>query len=144
MAAQQLRKGSPPPDKRPPSRQIIEVAIVSCPTQWGSKRVAKLLYRERGRIATPRTRSRPADPNLDQGSAVTHYYFFNVKNHVNMHDEVGTELANLEAARTEALKDIVDIKNSQSEALDSHWPEWSIEICDDEGDVLLVVPFSRN
>jgi uncharacterized protein DUF6894 len=118
-------------------------AIVSCPTQRGGKRVAKLLYRERGRTATPRTRSGGADPNLDQGSSVTHY-FFNVKNHVNMHDEVGAELANLEAARTEALKDIVDIKNSQSEALDSHWPEWSIEICDDEGDVLLVVPFSRN
>ena len=71
-------------------------------------------------------------------------YFFNIKNHIRAQDEVGTELANLEAARTEALKDIVDIKDSRSTALGDHWPEWSIEVCDDEGDVLLVVPFSRN
>ena len=71
-------------------------------------------------------------------------YFFNIKNHISTQDEVGTELANLDSARVEALKDIVDIKCSRSTALGNHWPEWSIEVCDDEGDVLLVVPFSPN
>jgi hypothetical protein len=71
-------------------------------------------------------------------------YFFNVKNHICAQDELGTELANLASARAEALKDIVDIKSSRFATLGNHWPEWSIEICDDEGDVLLVVPFSPN
>lgn len=71
-------------------------------------------------------------------------YFFNIRNHVDTHDDVGTELTDLEAARVEALKDIVDIMGSRSVALSNHWPEWSIEICDDRQQVLLVVPFSRN
>lgn len=71
-------------------------------------------------------------------------YFFNIRNHVDTCDEVGDELADLESAKAEALKDIADIMRSHSGALGNHWPEWSIEVCDDRGAVLLVVPFSRN
>ena len=71
-------------------------------------------------------------------------YFFNIRNHIDTRDEVGDELPDLETAKAEALKDIVDIMGSRSVALGNHWPEWSIEICDERGAVLLVVPFSRN
>jgi hypothetical protein len=63
-------------------------------------------------------------------------YFFNVINHINTQDEVGTELANLESARAEALKDTIDIKCSRSAALGNHWQEWSIEVCNNKGDPL--------
>ena len=71
-------------------------------------------------------------------------YFFNIKNHVPSQDFVGTHLRNLAAARREALKDIADIMQSRSDAVGIHWPEWSIEICDEGQRVLLVVPFSSN
>lgn len=71
-------------------------------------------------------------------------YFFNIKNHVPSQDFVGTQLLNLAAARKEALKDIADIMRSKSGAIGIHWPEWSIEICDEDQQVLLVVPFSSN
>lgn len=71
-------------------------------------------------------------------------YFFNVRNHINTDDHEGLDLVSLQAARDEAEKDIADIKRSRSGAVGNHWPEWSIEICDRERNVLLVVPFSRN
>ena len=71
-------------------------------------------------------------------------YFFNIRNHVNTDDYVGLDLLDLEAARVEARKDIVDIMNSRSTALGIHWPQWSIEICDRRRKVLMVVPFSNN
>ena len=71
-------------------------------------------------------------------------YFFNIRNHVNTNDYVGLDLADLEAARAEAQKDIVDILRSRSTALGNHWPQWTIEICDRSRKVLLVVPFSEN
>ncbi|GAC1337341.1 MAG: hypothetical protein NVS4B4_08930 [Bradyrhizobium sp.] len=71
-------------------------------------------------------------------------YFFNIRNHIDTRDDVGDELADLETAKVEALKDIADIMRARAGALGNHWPEWSIEVCDDRGAVLLVVPFSRN
>jgi hypothetical protein len=71
-------------------------------------------------------------------------YFFNIRNHVNTDDYVGLDLVDLEAARVEAEKDIVDIMQSRSTALGNHWPQWSIEICDHARKVLMVVPFSKN
>lgn len=71
-------------------------------------------------------------------------YFFNIRNHVNTDDYVGLNLVDLAAARVEAEKDIVDIMSSRSTALGTHWPQWSIEICNRRRKVLLVVPFSRN
>lgn len=71
-------------------------------------------------------------------------YFFNIRNHVNTDDYVGLDLADLAAARVEALKDIADIMVSRSSALGTHWPQWSIEICDRKRKVLMVVPFSKN
>ena len=71
-------------------------------------------------------------------------YFFNIRNHVNTDDYVGLDLVDLEAARIEANKDIVDIMHSRSTALGNNWPQWSIEICDRRRKVLMVVPFSKN
>ena len=71
-------------------------------------------------------------------------YFFNVMNHVKTQDFDGVELQDLEAAKLEAEKDIVDIKQSQFNSLNGDWSKWSIEICGHEGAVLLVVPFSSN
>jgi uncharacterized protein DUF6894 len=71
-------------------------------------------------------------------------YFFNVMNHVKTRDFDGIILPNLEAAKGEAEKDIVDIKESHFNLLSDAWSKWSIEICDHEGVLLLVVPFSSN
>ena len=71
-------------------------------------------------------------------------YFFNVRNHVNTRDDVGVDLIDLKAAKGEALQDIADIMEAKSEAVGDKWPLWSIEICDRDRNVLLVVPFSSN
>ena len=71
-------------------------------------------------------------------------YFFNIRNHVNTEDYEGLDLADLEEAKVEAQKDIVDIKNSRSSSLGNHWVQWSIEICNRRRKVLTVVPFSNN
>ena len=73
-------------------------------------------------------------------------YFFNIRNHDsdNIVDDEGIDLPDLEAAKVEAQNDIIDLLNSRSIALGNHWPQWSIDICDSRGNVLLVVPFSNN
>lgn len=71
-------------------------------------------------------------------------YFFNIRNHINTEDYEGADLINLDAARIEAQKDILDIMKSRSTALGTRWPQWSIEICDRQRKVLMVVPFSQN
>lgn len=73
-------------------------------------------------------------------------YFFNIRNHLgdNIVDEVGVELPNLETAKVEAHLDVIDLMRSRSTALGNDWPQWSIDICDNHGNVLAVVPFSSN
>jgi len=71
-------------------------------------------------------------------------YFFNVRNAVKTQDFEGVELFDLHAARGEAHKDIDEIKQTHFNSLGSDWSKWSIEICDRDGALLLVVPFSRN
>ena len=71
-------------------------------------------------------------------------YFFHVKNHINTQDFEGVVLPSLEAAKEEAEKDIVDIKQSHFNVLSGDWVKWSIEICDHQGALLLVVPFSSS
>ena len=71
-------------------------------------------------------------------------YFFNVRNHVHTRDTEGTELADIAAARREALSDIADIKRSEFDVLDGRWDGWSMEVCDDGDVVLLTVPFIEN
>ena len=71
-------------------------------------------------------------------------YFFNVMNGVKTQDFDGMALLNLEAARAEAKNDIADIMQSHFKTLGNNWSEWSIEICNGDGVVLLVVPFSAN
>jgi hypothetical protein len=70
-------------------------------------------------------------------------YFFNVMNDVYAPDLDGVVLPNLEAAKGEAEKDIEDIKLNRFKP-GGDWSKWSIEICDQKGDLLLVVPFSLN
>ena len=72
-------------------------------------------------------------------------YFFNVLNDVRTNDQVGSVLDDLERALVEAQKDIRDILRQHYETLDNNkWTSWSIEICDESGNVLLVVPFVAN
>ena len=54
-------------------------------------------------------------------------------------------MLDIDAARREALKDVEDVKRQNFATLDNYgWAKWSIEICDAEGTVLAVVPFSEN
>jgi len=71
-------------------------------------------------------------------------YFFHVLNGVKTQDLNGTDLPNLAAARGEAQKDIEDIKLAHFSSLGRNWSGWSIEICDRDGGLLLVIPFSSN
>ncbi|AMN40438.1 DUF6894 family protein [Rhodoplanes sp. Z2-YC6860] len=72
-------------------------------------------------------------------------YYFNVLNSSRAEDHEGVELLDLESARREAYKDVEDIKRQKFETLDtSSWTTWSIEICDEQGNVLLVIPFLAN
>ncbi len=71
-------------------------------------------------------------------------YFFHVANAVKTRDFEGMELPNLEAAKVEAQKDIDEIIQTEFNSLGHDWSAWSIEICDDVGILLLVVPFSPN
>ena len=66
-------------------------------------------------------------------------------NHIKTQDFDGVVLPNLDAAKGEAVKDIVDIKESHFNLpRGGDWSKWSIEICDHQGALLLVVPFSSN
>ena len=71
-------------------------------------------------------------------------YFFNVMNDVKTQDFEGIELLDLATAQGEAQKDIDEIKLTHFNFLANDWSKWSIEICDHNGALLLVVPFSRN
>jgi hypothetical protein len=71
-------------------------------------------------------------------------YFFHVRNHVHTKDTEGTDLPELASAHGEALRDIDDIKRSEFATLDARWDGWSIEVCDDADNVLLIVPFIAN
>ena len=71
-------------------------------------------------------------------------YFFNIRNGLRTQDFDGSVLPNLEAAKVEAEKDIAEIKDSRFHSLDRNWSNWSIEINEEKGGVLLVVPFLSN
>jgi hypothetical protein len=71
-------------------------------------------------------------------------YFFNVMNDVRTQDFEGMELGNIEAAQSEAEKDIAEIKQAHFNSLSGDWSKWSIEICDKDRALLLVVPFIKN
>ena len=72
-------------------------------------------------------------------------YFFHVVNDARHNDPTGIELPDLEVARREAVKDIADIKRQNFEFIDlEQRATWHIEICDEDGTVLLTVPFSSN
>ena len=71
-------------------------------------------------------------------------YYFNVRNHVTTQDFDGADLADLATAKREALKDIADILKAGSAAVGNHWHDLSIEICDIDRKIVLVVPFSSN
>ena len=71
-------------------------------------------------------------------------YFFHVRNHVHTRDTEGTELADLAAARHEALAEIENIKRAKFNLLHGRWDDWSIEVCDEGDVVLLTVPFIEN
>ena len=71
-------------------------------------------------------------------------FFFNVLNDIRADDATGVVLPDLKAAHGEALKDIQDIVHDHFSTLRSAWSAWSIEICDEDKNVLLVVPFTSN
>ena len=71
-------------------------------------------------------------------------YFFNVVNDIKTQDFDGLILPDLAAAKVEAQKDIDEIGRTHFDSLSSDWSKWSIEICGEDGGLLLVVPFSSN
>jgi len=71
-------------------------------------------------------------------------YFFNVMDGLKTQDFDGTELPDLDAATGEAQKDIDEIMESHLGSIGNDWTTWSIEICDGDGALLLVVPFKSN
>ena len=71
-------------------------------------------------------------------------YFFHVMNDVKSPDFDGIELPDLDAARGEAQRDIDEIKESHFTSIGNDWTKWSIEVCDSDGALLLVVPFESN
>mgnify|MGYP000229261291 CR=1 FL=1 len=73
---------------------------------------------------------------------LTRYFFNVVANGQTIKDLEGTELPNIEAARTEALKDIRSLMSAAVlEGVDIS--ERVMEICDDAGGVALSIAFSR-
>ena len=68
-------------------------------------------------------------------------FFFNVRNHIDTEDFEGRDLPDLAAATQEAHKDIADIIRARFETIGS-WSHWSIEICNEDGLQLRIVPFS--
>jgi hypothetical protein len=67
-------------------------------------------------------------------------FFFNTIGKEKVHDPEGTELPSLADARMEALEDARDAMSRailQGYDISSH----RIEVCNEAGDVLLVVPF---
>jgi len=74
-------------------------------------------------------------------NAASTLYFFNVvKASETVHDFEGTELSCLEDARSEAIEDaraLMSVAVLEGRDISSH----RIEICDEAGNVLLVVPF---
>lgn len=68
-------------------------------------------------------------------------YFFDVKSPIVTSDFEGVYLPDLETARQEALLDVAEIRQLN---VGYRWHEWSIEVRDTAGTVLLVVPFSVN
>jgi uncharacterized protein DUF6894 len=71
-------------------------------------------------------------------------YFFHVLNSDKSPDLEGIELPNLEAAKVEAKKDVEEIIQTEFNSLGADWAKWSIEICDEKGNLLFVLPFSTN
>jgi DNA-binding NtrC family response regulator len=73
---------------------------------------------------------------------LTRYFFNVIANGKTIRDLEGTELPNIDAARTEALKDIRSLMSAAVlEGLDIS--ERVMEVCDDAGDVALSIAFSR-
>lgn len=70
-------------------------------------------------------------------------YYFNVLGEFRSDDLIGTELPDLDAAKIEARKDVIEIMRSRFETIGNDWSIFSIEICDDGHNVIFVMPFSR-
>jgi hypothetical protein len=72
-------------------------------------------------------------------------FFFNLNDgSVTLPDDVGRDLPDLDAARREALADVVDVMRTDFKMIDRNWTTWSLRICDEAGNVLAEIPFIRN
>ncbi len=71
------------------------------------------------------------------------YYFVLFSNDGFMDDVEGTELPDLAAARHEAREDVEYLRQRRIGGRRS-WAGWEMQVRDDGGAVLLVVPFSRS
>ncbi|WP_430252295.1 DUF6894 family protein [Neorhizobium sp. DAR64860/K0K1] len=69
-------------------------------------------------------------------------FFFNLVGSETVYDSEGTELSSLEAARCEAIEDARAI---MSDAIRAGFDvsERRVEICDESGDVVAVMPFAN-
>jgi hypothetical protein len=72
-------------------------------------------------------------------------FFFNLNDgSVTLPDDVGRDLPSLDAARHEAIADIVDVMRTDFKLMDKNWATWSLCICEEDGNVLVEIPFMRS
>ena len=71
------------------------------------------------------------------------YYFVLSSKDGLMDDHEGTELPDLAAARQEAEKDVEHLRQHRVGGR-RNWAGWAMQVRDDGGAVLFVVPFSRS
>ncbi|MGI4945301.1 MAG: DUF6894 family protein [Janthinobacterium lividum] len=71
------------------------------------------------------------------------YYFVLSSKEASMDDPEGTELPDLAAARQEAEKDVEHLRQPRIGG-GRCWAGWAMQVRDEGGAVLAVVPFSRS
>lgn len=68
-------------------------------------------------------------------------YFHLVNSHDAIFDDTGIDVADIEAARIEAMKAIQEIREEDSEA-DQDWWGWQLKVTDQSGHTLLSIPLN--
>lgn len=66
-------------------------------------------------------------------------FFHLVNTHTCIRDEVGLEVADLEAAKIEALRAVHDLRKEEPDA-DETWCGWQLDITDNDGRLVLSIP----
>lgn len=76
-----------------------------------------------------------------EGRRQVRCYFHLVNSHDAIFDDTGIDVADIEAARIEAMKAIQEIREEDSEA-DQDWWGWQLKVTDQSGHTLLSIPLN--